>query len=224
MARELMDDDESSGSQQEWTESFRDLARVNRYLGGWNALRDAVARLPRLPDHFLDVGAGDCDMALRLLVYLKRRGIAARGVALDRSAQILSIAAQRLGSAADVVLVRGDARSLPFAEASFDLAMLNLSLHHFEPADAVIVLRELARVSTTAVVNDLRRSLVAYAFARFAFPLFTHSRLTRNDGPVSVMRSYTPREAHELARAAGWQRIEVRTHFGYRMTLCGGRA
>lgn len=219
-----MDDDESSGSPQEWTESFRDLARVNRYLGGWSALRDAVERLPRLPQSFLDVGAGDCDMALRLLAFLRSRGAAARAVALDRSGQILSIAAQRLGDAADVVLVRGDARSLPFPDASFDLAMLNLSLHHFEPDEAVVVLRELARVASTAVVNDLRRSRVAYAFARFAFPLFTRSRLTRNDGPVSVMRSYTPPEASELARAAGWRRIEVRKHFGYRMTMAGGRA
>ena len=72
------------------------------------------------------------------------------------------------------------------------------------------------------IVNDLRRHFVAWAFARVVFPVFTDNPFTRNDGPLSVRRAYTPAELETLARDAGWQRIDVRTHPGYRMTARGG--
>lgn len=224
VTRELMDDDDTVGSLEEWRATLADLARVNRFLGGWSALRTAVDRLPAAPRRFLDVGTGDGYMALRLLDYLRRRGTRATCVALDHSERILRIARERVGTRADVELALGDARSLSFPDGAFDLAMLNLSLHHFEPGEAVQVLRELARVARAVIVNDLRRSRIAWAFARVFFPLLTKSRFTRHDGPVSVLRSYLPVEANALARTAGWGRIEIRKHRGYRMTIAGGAA
>jgi ubiquinone/menaquinone biosynthesis C-methylase UbiE len=219
-----MDDVQEHGSVAEWRSSLRDLARVHRYLGGWRALRDALQRLPALPRHFLDVGTGDADVPLKVLGYLGDRGIEANCVALDRSERILAIARERVQQRRDITLAAGDARALPFATGSFDLATLNLSLHHFEPADAVAVLRELARVARDVIVNDLRRSRVAWVFARTVFPVFTANRFTRNDGPLSVLRAYTPDEARSLARDAGWRRMEVRKHPGYFMTIAGGLA
>src|SRR5579872_2675886 len=227
VARELMDDDEAVGSLAEWHHSFRDLERVNRFLGGWSALRHAVARLPAPPRRICDVATGAADLPLRLLPHLEAQGIRATCVCVDRSRQILEIAKQRIASQPEalrerIVVMQADARRLPLAARSFDLAMLNLSLHHFDPPEAVKVLRELARVGRTVIVNDLRRSRIAWAFARLAFPLLTSSRLTQNDGPVSVLRAYTPAELEALAQLAGWQRISVRMHAAYRMTLVGG--
>ena len=224
VARELLDDDRAVGTIEEWRASFRDLARINRFLGGWSSLCDALHRLPELPSRFVDVGTGDGDVPLKLLDYLASRGVAASCVALDHSERVLAIAAQRIGDRPDIALALGDARTLPFADDSFDLATCNLSLHHFEPADATRVLREMARVARNVIVNDLRRSLVAWAFARTVLPLFTSNRFTRNDGPISVLRSYTPSETELLARQAGWRRVQVRTHAGYRMTIVGGSA
>lgn len=222
MARELMDDDETLGTDAEWRESLRDLARVNLLLGGWNALRAEVARLPRLPERIIDVASGGADMPSRLLDYLAERGVAATCVALDRSARMLRIARSFGISHLSLSFAQGDARQLPYAQGSFDLATMNLALHHFDPPDAVAVLRELARVAASVIVNDLRRSRIAWAFARFVFPLFTRNRFTRNDGPISTLRAYSPGELRELALAAGWKSVTVRKHAGYRMTLVGG--
>lgn len=222
VARELMDDAQWRGSMEEWRASFRDLARVHRFLGGWSALSHALQRLPELPHRFLDVGTGDADVPLRMLDYLSRRGVRASCVALDQAERVVAIAQERIRGRSEIAVALGDARALPFTVASFDLATLNLSLHHFEPPDAIQVLRELARVARDVIVNDLRRSRIAWAFARTVFPFFTSNRFTRNDGPLSVLRAYTAPEAYELARQAGWQRIEVRSHPGYFMTVAGG--
>jgi SAM-dependent methyltransferase len=224
LARELMDDDEAIGTSAQWQESLRDLARVNAYLGGWSALRAQVDRLPAPPKRLIDVATGGADLPRRLLEHLRTRGTAASCVAVDRSARILELAKRQSAGVAGLTFIQADAQRLPFEDRSFDLAMMNLALHHFEPDAAVAVLRELARIAAWVIVNDLRRSRIAWAFARLVFPFFTKNRFTRNDGPISVLRAYTPGEIRDLARRAGWNHIAVSTHPGYRMTLTGGAA
>jgi len=219
-----MDDEQSSGDPADWRGSIHDLARVNALLGGNRLMRLEIDRLPRAPHTILDVGTGGADMPAFLLDHLAARGVRATCVAVDRSPRILAIAAERLQGRADVSLQLADAMALPFADASFDLGTLVLALHHFDGGAAVAVLRELARVARTVIVNDLRRSPIAWAFARVVFPLFTRNRFTRNDGPLSVLRAYTPQEVRDLAAQAGWSTIAVRNHPGYRMALVGGRS
>src|ERR1700680_4983145 len=210
-----MDDDEAIGTPAQWRESLADLARVNALLGGWNALRGELERLPRLPSRVVDVATGGADLPRRVLDYLAQRGTKAVCVAVDRSERLLRIAEEMGDRRDDLRFVRADALALPFADRSFELATCNLALHHFDPLDAIVVLRELARVAATVIVNDLRRSRIAWAFARFVFPLFTRNPFTRNDGPLSVLRAYTPAELRELARRAGWTSITVRKRGGY---------
>jgi len=223
LATELMDDDGASGDPAEWRGTIDDLARINAALGGRRLLRDEVSRLATPPRTVIDVACGGADMPVYLLDWLRSRGQRTTCVALDRSQKILDAAAARIGRRDDIMLVRGDAASLPFADGTFDLATMNLALHHFEPPHAVRVLRELARVARTVIVNDLRRSRIAWAFARFGFPLFTRNRFILHDGPVSALRAYTTAEVRSLAESAGWTRIDINRYFAFRLALAGGR-
>lgn len=222
IAREMMDDDEALGTPELWRQSLGDLARVNTWLGGWYALRSELARLPSPPGLIVDVATGGADLPQQMLAYLAGEGTPARCVAVDRSARILGLARTMRSGDDRLTFVQADARRLPFADGSFDLATCNLALHHFDPPDAALVLRELARVGKSVIVNDLRRHWLAWAFARAVFPFFTSNPFTRNDGPLSVRRAYTVSELEALAHDAGWRRIAVRKQPGYRMTLAGG--
>jgi ubiquinone/menaquinone biosynthesis C-methylase UbiE len=222
IAREHLDDDAASEDAAVWRGSLRDLDRVNAWLGGRRLLRVEIERLETPPSSVIDVAAGSGDNIAYIAGALRARGARPRCVALDRSPRVLSVAAERLAGLDDIELVAADACSLPFADKSFDVAMLTLALHHFDGDAAVTVLRELARVARTAIVNDLRRSKVAWMLTRLLFPLFTSNPFTLHDGPVSVLRAYTPSEARELAGRAGWTTIAVRTHPGFRMALVGG--
>jgi ubiquinone/menaquinone biosynthesis C-methylase UbiE len=223
LARRELLDDEDAGTLAEWAGNFRDLARINAWLGGVRATTREIERLAVTPRTILDVGTGGADMPVAVLDHLRARGVAATCVALDRSPRALAAAAQRVRGRADISLVRGDATALPYADTSFDLVTCNLALHHFDPPDAVRALREMARVGRDVILNDLRRSPVGWLLARTIFPLFTRNRFTLHDGPLSVRRAYSPSEASALAADAGWRRIACRTHFAARMTLTGGR-
>jgi SAM-dependent methyltransferase len=153
----------------------------------------------------------------------RRRGIDLRATCLDRSAQMLAIAQRRTGNDGGLTFVCGEGERLPFGDGAFDVVTCSLALHHFEPAAARALLRELRRVARlTPIVGDLTRSALAFALTWTYARLTTRNRLTRHDAPLSVRRAYAPHEAVELARAAGWRAPRVRREPFFRMTLTDG--
>ena len=70
---------------------------------------------------------------------------------------------------------------------------------------------------------DIRRSWVAFALIYILTRLFTRNRLTRCDGPLSVLRSFTMDEFGALARGAGLTGFKVVRHPFWRMAIVGGR-
>jgi len=198
--------------------NLRDIAFSNAVFGGvapvLRAVRESQART------VLDVGCGSGDIPLALVRAAERSGTHVSVTCLDRSEQMLAIAQKMTAAHPDLHFVHGEGEALPFPDASFDVVMCNLALHHFEPMAAEQLLRELRRVARlTPIVCDLRRSSLAYAAARLYTTVLTRNRLTKNDGPLSVRRAYTPLEALALARGAGWRAPSLRTSAFFRMTL-----
>lgn len=182
-------------------DSFREVWGVNRYLGGLAALQRHLAPwLHRWDLSLLDVAGGTGDVAVALQRWGRRNGANIAATVVDNHPQVLDIARGRSG----LQVVDGDARQLPFADEQFDVAVCNLALHHFEPADAARVLREMDRVTRLGwVVCDLERHALAYASARLLALVLWRNPITRHDGPLSVRRSYRPAEVADLIRSNG---------------------
>jgi ubiquinone/menaquinone biosynthesis C-methylase UbiE len=135
---------------------------------------------------------------------------------------MLALARRTAGGDPALSFVRADGGALPFADGAFDVVICTLALHHFDPGDALALLRELRRVArVTPVVCDLRRSELAFV-ATWLWSRTSRNRLTRHDAPLSVRRAYTPDEALALARAAGWRVPQARREPFFRMTLTDG--
>ena len=104
----------------------------------------------------------------------------------------------------EVDLAVADGRSLPYPDEAFDVAHASLVLHHLEPADAIVLLREMSRVSSRGIiVNDVARSQLTLVGAWLLAHLATVNRYSRHDAPLSVRRAYTLAEGHALIAAAG---------------------
>ena len=206
----------------ELAQSLDQVAAVNRFLGGARALRLALAALMqgRRTLSILDVGCGSGDLPRAVAEDLRSRGVDARITAADLHPQILVLARQRLGRSEAIDLARLDARDLPFAANSFDVALMSLTLHHFEGRDTVRVLREMGRVARMVVINDLDRAWPNYLGARLlARTLWAGNRLTRHDGPLSVLRAFTAGELAALGHAAGLTHVHVQRRFFYRLVM-----
>lgn len=186
------------------------LAFVNRWLGATRAVAHHLEGLSPTAT-VLDVGAGAGDIARSLV----RRFPGMRPVVVDLSWGLLELAG-------DLPRVRGDARRLPFRNASVEAAVSTHLFHHLTDDDAVGALGEFARVARRrVVVNDLLRRRRAVAWIRL-LTLFAN-RFARVDGPLSVRRGFTLAEADALAGRAGLPWLKAREHFGHRFTLAGER-
>jgi ubiquinone/menaquinone biosynthesis C-methylase UbiE len=203
--------------------SLDDVAAVNRRLGGTRAVLRSFDRLlrGRRSAHVLDVGCGAADIPLALVRHARRRGVALRVVAADLHAGTAAIARRRVADVPGIAVARADARRLPFADGAFDCALLSLTLHHLDETDLATALRELARVSRGAIlVNELERSWPNYLGARLlAATAWRRRPVTRHDGPLSVLRAFTPAELLALARQAGLRDATVERRFFYRVVL-----
>jgi len=205
-------------------DNLSDLRRLNVLFGGVDAARRGLQQF-RLPLdrtlQVLDVGTGSADVLVALQGRPVRRSPSLRLLGLDRNAEVLAEArryAQSRGMA--LTLVRGDALRLPFRDRAVDVALCTLTLHHFPPEAATELLRELGRVSRLGVVVvDLYRSKAAYVGAWLATRVVARHRMTRRDGPLSVLRAYTPSELVALAHAAGLPGTQVEIQPWFRMTL-----
>lgn len=113
--------------------------------------------------------------------------------------------------------VVADALSLPFPDSSFDLVSSVLFAHHLGPDELVRFVNESLRVCRHAVlINDLIRDPIHLALVYSGFPLY-RSRLTRNDAPASVRQAYTRDEMRDILNHTNAARVEIDSHYLYRM-------
>jgi ubiquinone/menaquinone biosynthesis C-methylase UbiE len=188
--------------------NLREMAMLNRLPGGVGASRRAIGWLLEgvLRAVVLDVGTGSGDLPAALAQ--GRMGHGLRLIACDVRPEVLAHAAQRLNGTAEVELLQADARHLPLADESVDVAHSSLLIHHLDPPDAVLALSEMRRVARRGVVvNDLRRGRLAFAVSAATVLGLARARYTRHDGVLSARRAYTLAELDELAASAGLRRV-----------------
>lgn len=198
-AHELLDAEQLD--ERELRTNLREMAMLNRLPGGVRDSVRAVSRLlaGRTDATVLDIGTGSGDFVRRLL-----RGRPVRVLAVDLRPEVLAIAARNLAHTKYVTILQADARALPLADASVDVAHASLLVHHLEPDDVVSALREMRRTARLGVViNDLRRGRIAFALTAATVLGLSRGRYTRHDGVVSARRAYTLGELDALAAEAG---------------------
>jgi ubiquinone/menaquinone biosynthesis C-methylase UbiE len=220
-AKEYLDSPGSHAG--ELSRNLRDIRRLNAWFGG---TRLAVTEFERAlrgkrSARVLDVATGSGDIPLALSTWGKSHGVDLEIVGADLSPEVIS-EARRHVVASSIRLARADARCLPWRDETFDLVCSCLALHHFDPGEAVQVLREMWRVTSGAIlVMDLTRTYLGYVGTWMATHTVAANVLTRHDGPLSVLRAYTPREMSDLARAAGIFPADVQTRPLFRQVLTG---
>ncbi len=213
-------------------ESLRDLRRVNLWLGNAQLVVNETFALLQKYDlkraTILDVGTGSADLPAHLLRAASTRHQDLKIIALDCKAIHLRIAREFLADEpaslkARVLLLGGDAFRLPLRDASVDLVISSLFLHHFRPPQIENLLNEFSRVSRVGwVMNDLVRHYAPLVFFKAAWPIFARSAITRLDGAASFRRGYTIQEmsTHIARMNLDGARVQVKPHF-FRMTIVG---
>ena len=216
--------DKGDYTPEEYEGCIIELQRVNRWLGDTRAMRNsllkdiAAAQLQSVS--VLDVGAGSGELLRVIAEWAMETKRAARLVGLElneRSAREIVAGSEQYSQ---ISSVRGDAFRVPFRDRQFDYVICSLFTHHFRDPQVVNLLQEMARVARRKIfVIDLHRNVVAYTFYTTIAKLFLHNRLIREDGALSILRSFTPDEFRTLGDKAKLKNVTVEEHFPSRLVL-----
>ena len=197
-----------------------DLARVN----GWTlAARPTLAFLKRGTRgmsrfRLLDVGFGHGDMLRRIAAWARRKGLEAELVGVDLNPK--SAAAASAGTPPGV---RIDYRTGDYAELPerFDFIISSLVAHHMTDGQLRDFLRFMEATAERGwLINDLHRHGLAHAgFPLLARLLRTH-RIVREDGRLSIARSFRPGDWRLILADAGIRKDQARIVRRFPFRLC----
>jgi len=190
--------------------SLRNIARANRWFGGWAAVRYGLGRL--LEGHgdtldrirssrltLLDVGTGIGDLPARAVRWGAERDVTILPLGLERNPVAARLAADC--GLTTLVACGGD---LPLADRSVDLVITSQLAHHLNDDSCRTLFRECHRVARLGVViADLYPSRLAAAGFRIGGALLGFDPVTIDDGVTSLHRGFTPDRLAALLAGAG---------------------
>jgi 2-polyprenyl-3-methyl-5-hydroxy-6-metoxy-1,4-benzoquinol methylase len=205
----------------EYETVLHDLARVNRWTFTAHPLLaylDLAAKdLVRF--RLLDVGFGEGDLLRRVAAWARRRGIAVSLVGVDINPRSAGIARELTPRDLPIDYLTGDARDLP---GTFDFIVSSQVTHHMTDRqlhDFLHFMEE--RALRGWLISDLRRA----AFAYYGFPVLARllgvHRIVREDGQLSIARSFRKSDWRVVLRDAGLapDRVRLVNRFPARLSV-----
>jgi trans-aconitate methyltransferase len=190
-----------------------DLARVNRLTLAARPTVSFVKRAARGRSfRLLDVGFGQGDM----LRAIARRFPEGELVGVDLNPRCEPAARAATPAGLNIRYLTGDYAEL--AGEPWDLIVSSLVAHHMTHDQLIAFLRFMeAHARMGWLVNDLRR----HRLPHLGFPLLARlmgwHRMVREDGTLSIARSYTPAEWPPILGEAG---VEARAYRAFPFRLC----
>jgi ubiquinone/menaquinone biosynthesis C-methylase UbiE len=221
---ELENIDKGTYTPAEYEGCIVELQRVNKWLGDAKALRGSlikeIERQNLRSFSVLDVGAGSGELLRVLAAWARETDRTPSLVGLELNARSAQTILEESAEFPEISSVQSSGLKLPFPDASIDYVMSSLTLHHFDDEGAVKILREMGRVAKRGIfVIDLHRNPTAYFFYTTLGHVFLHNRLIREDGALSILKSFTPDELEKLGQQAGLKNAAVEKHFPSRLVL-----
>ena len=199
---------------------LHDLARVNRAtFTAWPTLaflKRAIGEAKSF--RLLDVGFGDGDVLRAVARWARRRGIAAELVGVDLNEK--SVKAARDATPPGMAI---DYRAGDYADQAgpFDFVVSSQVTHHMTDPQLLAFLRYMeAEARRGWLICDLHR----LAFSYWGFPLLARllmvHRIVREDGRLSIARSFRKGEWEVYLREAKIDPAEVRIVRRFASRLC----
>jgi 2-polyprenyl-3-methyl-5-hydroxy-6-metoxy-1,4-benzoquinol methylase len=203
-----------------YAEVVHGLARVNRFTFTAHPvlafLRRAIGSAKRF--RLMDVGFGDGDILRAVARWSRRRGIEADLVGVDLNEK--SLPAARAATPPDMNI---DYRTGDYLdqEGPFDFITCVQTTHHMTDEQLLTLIRTMEKETRMGwLICDLHR----HGFAYWGFPILARllmvHRIVREDGRLSIARSFRRKDWEEILTEAGIPLDQVRIVRRFAFRLC----
>ncbi len=212
---ELIDLGPPHYSIEEYNHCLITLDRIGRWLGGDAGTFMAIDQMSPAPISILDVGCGGGTFTSRMA----RKYPQANVVGVDLNPHAIQFAKSQPGNPSNVHF---ENKELTESPKSYDLVVSTLVCHHLSDDAIIEFIQKATQAARKKVIfNDLHRHPLGYYLFKGIGPFCFRNRLVQNDGPLSVLRSFTYQDWIHYLEKAGIKSSEysIKWHWAFRWVV-----
>lgn len=214
--------DQPDAPAEEIRQALRELEVINKWLGGYNVIFDALkkASWQKQPLTILDLGCGGGDILRAIARWTELKELQVNLIGIDKNPLILDFAREHSADFSNIVYKQLDVFDNSLYTEHADITISSLFCHHFNDEELTRLVRRMHDLSSQfVVVNDIHRHWFAYYSIKTITGLFSKTDLVKYDAPVSVGRSLTRAEWEKVLNKAGIKRYELNWMWAWRWQL-----
>lgn len=205
--------------------NLRELDFINRVLGGHSISLNGIKKLVTDKNktyHIVDLGCGSGDTMQYIADWAMTKGYKVKLTGVDRNADAIGYMNDYCREYPEINGVVADYRDFLKTGLPIDIIHCSLFCHHLKD-DELTELFSFFRLNSKAgfVINDLHRHWLAYFGVRTITSLLNGSVLSKNDGPLSVLRAFRLVELKELLQKAGIYNYSIGWKWAFRYLVVG---
>jgi len=205
--------------------NLRELDFLNRTTGGHAITLKGIKQL--ITDHtkiyhIVDLGCGSGDSLRAIADWAREYNFNVQLIGVDMNADVIEYLKKHCSSYPEITSITADYQEFLDRNTSVDIVHCSLFCHHLNDDELVRLFTYFSeKVTTGFVINDLQRNWLAYYGAWFFTRLFKGTDLAKNDGPISVLRSFKASELRHLLEKANIKKYKIQKKRLFRFLIVG---
>jgi SAM-dependent methyltransferase len=206
-------------------QNLHELDILNRTLGGHAITLSGIKKLvtdKTKTYHIVDLGCGSGDTLKRIALWAREYDYKVRLTGVDINTDAINYLEVHCADYPEINGVVSDWHDFLNDNNAIDIIHCSLFCHHLhddELAELFNLIRHYAK--TGFVINDLRRNRIAYYCVFFLTRLLNGSNLSKNDGPLSVLRGFKSLELDVLIQNAEIKYYSIDRRWAFRYLIIG---
>ncbi|NVO18407.1 MAG: methyltransferase domain-containing protein [Bacteroidetes bacterium] len=206
-------------------ENLRELDILNRISGGHSLSLFGIKQLIKDHDklyHIVDLGCGSGDALKYIADWARINKYGLRLTGVDMNPGAIEYLEKHCSDYPEIKGVVADYQDYLNKTPGIDIVHASLFCHHLNDAqlsDLFLYFRQ--KLNVGFIINDLYRHWIAYYSAWLFTRLFNGTELSKNDGPVSVLRSFKSSELIMLLDKAGIINYSIHRKRLFRLIIVG---
>jgi len=220
--KEIMDDLNFEGPVLDQT--LKELKTINKLLGGNSVTTQALDKITQSSSQtsysIADIGCGRGDMIKVMSDWANQKNVNCKFIGIDANPNTIAIAKEEFANEPHVEFYTANVFDSEFLKEKVDISTCTLFTHHFTDKELLMIFKSIkSKTNLAFIINDLHRHPLAYYSITLLTTLLSKSAMVKNDGPLSVLRSFKKHEIEGLLKEAGFRSVDIQWKWAFRWQI-----
>ncbi len=206
-------------------QNLQELDFINRALGGHRISLQGIKKLvtdKTKQYHLADLGCGSGDLVKYTADWARRNGFTVRFTGVDKNPDAIRFLKTHCQDYPEIDGLASDYKDFLHSDHSIDIIHSSLFFHHLNNEDLAGLLSHMKNHAEVGfVINDLHRHWLSYYGVYLITHLLNGSKLSKNDGPISILRAFKARELRAFLQEAGIEKYSLTWKWAFRYLVVG---